>query len=514
VPESRAQAASSYKSIRAPRGPALSCKGWQQEAALRVFMNSLDPAVAERPAELIVSSGIGKLARDWPAFHAIVQALQAVQADETLLIHSGAPGPVLKANPDAPRVVILDSDSSPHATRMAADWMFSGPSSALPEAYETYRAAARKHFGGSLAGRLVVAGGMGGMGGAQALAATLNGAAFLGIDADLERIKRRVKAGFCEVIVNDLDEALRILKNAVRKRDPASVGLIANASELLPELARRGVLPDLLTDETPADDPLAYIPRGLTIAQAAELREKDARDYRERALDSIAAQVRGMLELKKMGSIVFEFGNGIRAQALARGVANVGEIPDFDSQYLQPDLVQGRGLLTFVALSGDPDDLARIDSLVPMLFPDSELANWITIARKRPAPGLPARSCWIGPREAIQLGIAINDVVARGEIKAPVAIGRALRQDRAMNSPGTPPAAQGSSPLTLPDPPSDWPGLPALLASSAGAAWLALHEIAGSAGASEQSSCVALVADGESTTAQRIERLFANDFAT
>jgi urocanate hydratase len=310
------------------------------------------------------------------------------------------------------------------------------------------------------------------------------------------------------VMVNDLDEALRILKNAVRKGDPASVGLIANASELLPELARRGVLPDLLTDQTPADDLLAYIPRGLTIAQAADLRQKDARDYRERAWDSIAAHVRGMLELKKMGSIVFEFGNGIGAQALSHGVAGAGGIPDFASQYLRPDLAQGRGLLTFVALSGDPDDLARIDSLVPMLFPDSELDQWITIARKRPSPGSPARSCWIGPREAIRLSVAINDVVARGEVKAPVAIGRALRQNRALNSPGTPSAAQGSNPLALADPPSDWPALPALLASGAGAAWLALQEITGQHGTSAQSSYVALVADGQPPTAQRIERLF------
>jgi len=494
-----------------------------------MLMNSLDPAVAEHPADLIVSGGIGKLARDWPAFRAIADSLRQIENDETLIVHSGEPGPILKTKPDFPRAVILNSHSSrsakephsgetnrpasPHATRIAADWMFTGPSSELPEAYETFRAAARRHFGGNLAGRLVVAGGMGGMGGAQALAATLNCAAFLGIDADSERIKRRVKAGFCEVMVNDLDEALRILKNAVRKRDPASVGLIANASELLPELARRGVLPDLLTDQTPADDPLTYIPQGLAIAQAAELREKDPRAYRERAFDSIAAQVHGMLELKKLGSVVFEFGNGIRAQAHARGVAGAYDIPEFAAQYRQPDLEQDRGLLTIVVLSGDPDDLARVDSLFPMLFPDSELEKWIAIARKHHSGGFPARSCWIGPREAIHLGIAVNELIARGEIKAPVAMGRALRRNRAVNSPDTSPA-RASDPTAFADPSLDSPGLPALLASAAGAAWLSLEELERPGGALEQRSGVALLADGQSKAAERIERIFAGDFAT
>ena len=524
MPESRAQAASSYKPIRAPRGLALSCKGWQQEAALRMFMNSVDPTVAERPAELIVSGGIGKLAPDWETFHTIVKSLQALENNETLYIRSGEPEPILKTNLDAPRVVILNSGetssaqvdraASSHTVRMAGDWMFTGPSSALPETYEIFRAAAHKHFGGSLAGRLVVAGGMGGLGGAQALAATLNAAAFLGIDADAERIKRRVKTGLCEVMINNLDEALRILKNAVRKREPASVGLIANTSELLSELARRGVLPDLLTDQTPADNPLAYIPQGLTMAEAAELREKDAHAYRDRALDSIATQVRGMLELKKMGAVAFEFGNGIRAQALGRGVADAREIPDFTSEYLVPDSAKGRDLLTIVALSGDADDFARCDALFPVLFPHSEIEKWIGIARKHPSPGLPARSCWIANGEATKLGIAINDLVARGDIKAPVAMGRAARQRPAMNSTGALPAAQDSNPAVPAERRLDWPRLPALLASAAGAAWLSLQEITGPHGVSAQTSSVAVVADGQPNTAERIERLFANAFAT
>src|SRR5438309_2050558 len=524
--ESRAQTAASYKPVRAPRGPALSCKGWRQEAALRMLMNSLDPAVAEHPEELIVSGGIGKLARDWQAFHAIVKSLQTLEEDETLLLPSGAPGPILKTNLDAPRVVVVNSmlpqdahvagierPGAPSTTRMAADWMFTGPSSALPEAYETFRAAARKHFGASLAGRLVVAGGMGGMGGAQALAAALNGAAFLGIDADAERIKRRVKAGYCEVMVNNLDEALRILKNAVRKRELASVGLVGNASEVIPELAHRGVLPDLLTDQTPADEPFAYIPQGLTPLQAAELREQNPRAYRARALDSLAAQVRGMLELKKMGAVVFEFGNGILAQAFARGVADAYEIPDFVSEYLLADLQQCRGLFTAVALSGDLDDLARIDSLFPKLFPDSELREWIAIARKRPSPGLPARSCWMRADEAVKLSAAINDAVARGEMKAPVAMGRSIRQKRAKNLPGSQPTAQAVNSAAPAQALADWPGLPALLDAATGASWLALQVGAATGESWEQGASFAVVADGKPKTAERIERLLANDLA-
>jgi len=518
--EPRTQAAD--KPVRAPRGPALSCKGWRQEAALRMLMNSLDPAVAEHPEELIVSGGIGKLARDWQAFHAIVKSLQTLEEDETLLLPSGAPGPILKTNLDAPRVVVVNSmlpqdahvagierPGAPSTTRMAADWMFTGPSSALPEAYETLRAAARKHFGGSLAGRLVVAGGMGGMGGAQPLAATLNGAAFLGIDADADRIKRRVKAGHCEVMVNNLDEALRILKNAVRKCAPASVGLIANASELLPEFVRRGVLPDLLTDQTPADDPFAYIPQGLTIAQAAELREKGPRVYRERALDSIATQAHAMLELKKMGAVVFEFGNGMRAQALARGVADAYEIPNFASEYLKPDLAQGRGLLTLIALSGD---LGHVDELFPRLFSDSELQKWVAIARKHPSSGLPARSYWMGAAEAIQLATAINDVVARGETSAPVAVARSVRHNQNKNFPGSQPAVQIPSPGAVAQSLADSPALAALVQTARGASWVGLQATAGSNESWQQTALITVVADGKPKTAENIARLFANDF--
>jgi urocanate hydratase len=528
VAESHTEAAVSYKPMRAPRGVELSCKGWPQEAALRMLLNSMDAGVAERPGELIVSSGMGKLAKDWPAFHAIVGSLRALEADETLVIQAGEPGPIQKSQIDAPRVVLVnpsfsaprqDSDSAEaedatlkQTTRIAADWMFTGPASALPEAHQVFRAAARKHFGGSLAGRLVVAGGMGAMGGAQALAATLNGAAFLGIDADAERIKRRLKAGYCEVMVNSLDEALRVLKNAVRKRQPASVGLIANASELIPELASRGVLPDLLTDQTPAHDPSSYIPEGFAVfgregAQAAELRRRDPHAYREKALDSIATQVRGMLELRKMGAVVFEFGNGLCEQALARGVAEACEIPDFISEYLLPELRQGHGLLTMVALSGDAADLARVDALFAELFPNSELGEWVAVARRRASAGLPARNCWIGAPEAIKLSTAINGLVGRGEIKAPVAIGRSMRQMNLRHSRGIPK-------LDLAQNDNQASEVAALVHAASGASWLSIEEIATSGKRRAQISSVAVVADGKPMTAEHMESLFAKDFAT
>ncbi len=500
-----------------------------------MLMNSVDPGVAERPDQLIPSGGIGKMARDAQAFHAIVNALRALEEDETLLIQSGQPVAILQTHNEAPRVLIVNSNLSPAeyererhsadadaahpanspriAPRFAGDWMFTGTSSALPEAYQTFRAAARKHFGGSLAGRLVVAGGMGGMGGAQPLAATLLGGAFLGIDVDAQRIKRRVKTGYCEVMVNDLDEALRILKNAVRKREPASVGVIGNAAEIVPELASRGVVPDLLTDQTPADDPLGvYIPRGLTLAQAEASKAQDARAYYEIALNSMATHVLAMLKLKTLGSVVFEFGNGLRAQAFSRGVGNAHEIPDFASEYLLPDFAQGRGLLTLVPLSGDRDDLARADALCLELFSgDSELRQWIAIAARHPSQGLPARSVWIRGDEAAKLGAAINSSVERGEMKAPVAMGRNVRLNKVASMLTSPAEASGVG-----QPLADWPEVTALLRGSSGASWIgsgALPQAMSQPRDDQQSLSLAIVADGKSRTAERIDRLFGSDLS-
>ena len=517
VAQSRAQAASSYKPMRAPRGPQLACKGWQQEAALRVLMNGVDPAVAEHPEDLIVSGGIAKLARDWQAFHAIAKTLQSIEDDETLVIQDGQPGPVLKTNPEVARVVVVNSAPPP------ADWMFRGPSSALPEAYEALRAAARRHFGGSLAGRLVVSGGMGGLGGALPLAATLNGAGFLGIDANVELIKRRVKTGYCEVMVNNLDEALRILKNAVRKRQPASVGLIANPAELVPALARRGVVPDLFTDQTYSDEP--HVPPGLTPAQALELSEKDPRAYVQEVLDSIAAQGRGMLELQKMGAFIFSFGD---EQEFAPREVYASERPALISEYLAAEVPGGRGL-SIIALSGDPGDIARTDYLFPSLFPDSEIERWVAIARRHPSQGLPARSCWISADDAGKLGAAISNLVARGTIKTPVAMGCSIRRTRACGASGSQPPTQRANISEIPPSPrfqeshsqssgaaaqtiADWPALAQVLNAAAGASWLSLLANSGGEEYRVQIAAFAVVIDGEPETAERIERLFAKDF--
>lgn len=528
----RTERALSPKPIRAPRGTALSCKGWAQEAALRLLMNSADPAVAEDAERLIPSAGIGRLARDEQAFHSLLEALQKLEGSETLLIRQGEPAAVLKTREDAPRVMVVNADladesrgtrgyempaAQGEASRYAADWMFTGPASALPEAFQVFRSAARKHFDGSLAGRLVVSAGMGGMGGAQARAVTLNRGAFLGIDANSARIKRREKAGFCEVMVNNLDEALRILKNAVRKREPASVGLIGNAAEVLPELAQRGVLPDLLTDQTPAGDLSGgYIPRGITVADARVIPQSEPVAFRERAQDSIAAQARAMLELKKLGANVFAFGNGIREQALARGVAEAGDIPDFISEYLATDLALGRGLLTVIALSGDPADLAAVDAACGALFPQSELSGWIAVARKHPTPGLPARSFWMTADEGAKLGEAINDGVRSGAFKAPAAIGRSIYVASASNSQPVatalrPPGSNASAVVegcAL----ADSPSLAALLQASSGTSWLGVQSASGWANVYTRLHFAA-VADGTPESATRMARAFASDLA-
>ena len=491
-------------------------------------MNSADTSMAEQGEHFIPSGGVGRLARDGQAFHSILEALQKLGENETLVIRRGEATGIFPTREEAPRVLVVNEeladesrrapapemrfDAQGEAPRYAADWMFTGPASTLPEAFQVFRSAARKHFGGSLAGRLVVSAGMGGMGGAQALAVTLNGGAFLGIDANSARIKRREKAGFCEVMVNNLDEALRILKNAVRKREPASVGLIGNAAEVLPELAQRGVLPDLLTDQTPADDLSGYIPRGITLADALAIQQSDPNAHRERALDSIAAQVRAMLELKKLGAIVFEFGNGIRAQALARGVAEAGEIPDFISEYLLADLAQGRGLLTVIVLSGDLADLAPVDAACLDLFRQrepngeisGELSDWIAVARKHPTPGLPARSLWMTAAEGAKLGDAINDAVRNDAIKAPVAVGRSIYVGA--SSKPVPGALAEDNAL------ADWPYLAALLQASSGASWLGVQAASGW-GTVHTGLHFVVIADGTPVSGVRMARVFASDLA-
>src|SRR5580698_1578283 len=478
--------------IRAPRGTSLRCRGWKQEAALRMLMNNLDPDVAERPADLVVYGGTGKAARDWPSFHAIVRELQSLANDETLLVQSGRPVGVFRTHEEAPRVLIANANLVGHWSNWeqfraleklgltmygqmtAGSWIYIGSQGILQGTYETFAAAARKHFGGSLAGRLVVTGGLGGMGGAQPLAATMNGAAFLGIDIDPERIKRRVKGGYCDVLVTNLDEALRILKNAVRKRETASVGLVGNCADLIPELAKRGVVPDLLTDQTSAHDPIAgYVPNGMTLAAALELRKKDPAEYRKHALAAMAQHVQGMLDLQKLGAVTFDYGNNIRTFAFEYGVKNAYDFPGCVPAYIRPLFCEGKGPFRWAALSGEASDIARTDQLVLDLFPhDEHLTRWIKLAQKRVKfQGLPSRICWLGYGERDKFGLALNELVARGEVKAPVVMGRDHLDCGSVSSP----YRETESMLDGSDAVADWPLLNALLNTASGASWVSIH---------------------------------------
>jgi len=501
------------RTVRAPRGSERTCKGWVQEAALRMLMNNLDPEVAERPQDLVVYGGSGKAARNWACFEAIVRSLRELENDETLLVQSGKPVGIFRTHPWAPRVLIANANLVGHwnhwkhfaeleraglimyGQMTAGSWIYIGTQGILQGTYETFAAAAQKHFQGSLAGRLLVTGGMGGMGGAQPLAGTMNGAAVLCIEVDPERIKRRVRTGYCDVMVNSLDEALRILKNAVRRREATSVGLVGNCAEVLPELVRRGVVPDLLTDQTSAHDPInGYIPRGLTLEQAAELRRRDPEEYRQRALESIACHVEAMLELQKLGAVTFDYGNNIRTMAYEAGVKNAYDFPGFVPAYIRPMFCQGRGPFRWVALSGDPADIARTDRLVEELFPDDEvLVRWIRLARRHVRfQGLPARICWLGYGQRDRFGLALNELVRRGELKAPIVIGRDHLDTGSVASPyrETEGMRDGSDAI------ADWPLLNALLNTASGAAWVSIHNGGGVGIGYSQHAGQVVVADG------------------
>ncbi|HEX8853303.1 MAG TPA: urocanate hydratase, partial [Pyrinomonadaceae bacterium] len=431
--------------VRAPRGAQLNCKGWHQEAALRCLLNNLDPEVAERPEELVVYGGRGKAARDWGSFEAIVRELQQLENDETLLVQSGKPVAVFRTHDYAPRVLIANSNlvgawanwESFHELERrglmmygqmtAGSWIYIGTQGIVQGTFETFAAMADRHFGGDLTGKLVVSGGMGGMGGAQPLAATMNGAVFLGIDVDRARIERRVRTGYCDRLALDLDEALRVCEDAVEQGRAVSVGLVGNCAEVLPELVRRGVRVDALTDQTSAHDPLnGYVPAGLTLEEADELRRTDARSYVERATQSMARHVEAMLELKRAGAVAFDYGNNIRKFAYDAGCRDAFEIPGFVPEYIRPLFCEGKGPFRWVALSGNPDDIRRTDDLALELFPeDATLNRWLRLARERVQfQGLPARICWLGYGERAEMGEAINDLVRRGDLQAPVAIGR------------------------------------------------------------------------------------------
>ncbi len=517
-----------YQRVRAPRGTQISCKGWQQEAALRMLMNNLDPEVAEKPEELIVYGGTGKAARNWACFHAIVESLRGLANDETLLVQSGKPVGIFRTHEYAPRVLIANANLVGHWSNWdkfgeleraglmmygqmtAGSWIYIGTQGILQGTYETFAAAARKNFGGSLASKLVVSGGMGGMGGAQPLAATMNGGAFLGIDVDPERIKRRLKTGYCDVMVTDLDEALRILKNAVRKNEATSVGLVGNCADLIPEMAARGVVPDLLTDQTSAHDPLnGYVPNGMTLEQARELRRKNPDDYQKRSLDAIAAHVRGMLALQKLGAVTFDYGNNIRTFAYENGVKDAYDFPGFVPEYIRPLFCEGRGPFRWAALSGEPSDIHRTDALVLEMFPHDEiLSRWIKLAQKRVKfQGLPSRICWLGYGERDKFGLAINDLVARGELKAPIVIGRDHLDCGSVASPfrETEKMRDGSDAV------ADWALLNALLNTASGASWVSIHNGGGVGIGYSQHAGQVTVADGTKEMAARIERVLTND---
>jgi len=514
--------------IRAPRGTTLSCKSWQQEAAMRMLMNNLDEEVAERPQDLVVYGGTGKAARNWDCYHAIVNSLKNLENDETLLVQSGKPVGVFKTHEYAPRVLIANSNLVGHFSNWekfneleraglmmygqmtAGSWIYIGSQGIVQGTYETFNAAGDKHFGGDLSGKLIVSGGMGGMGGAQPLAATMTGAAFLGIDVDPERIKKRLKTGYCDFLVNTLDEALRILKNAVRKKENVSVGLVGNCADVIPELAERGVVPDILTDQTSAHDPLnGYVPNVMTFEEALELRKRDPQAYQERSLDAMARHVKGMLRLQKMGAVTFDYGNNIRTFAFQRGVKDAYDLPGFVPAYIRPLFCEGRGPFRWAALSGEASDIAVTDDLVLELFPENRsLRRWIDLARKRiKFQGLPARICWLGYGERAQFGLAINDLVKKGKIKAPIVIGRDHLDCGSVASPfrETESMKDGSDAI------ADWPLLNALINTAAGASWVSIHNGGGVGIGYSLHAGQVTVADGTNMMAKRIERVLTTD---
>jgi urocanate hydratase len=517
-----------YQPVTAPRGTSLSCKAWPQEAALRMLMNNLDEEVAENPRELIIYGGTGKAARSWAAYHAIVRSLRDLENDETLLVQSGKPVGVFKTHEYAPRVLIANAnlvgnwanwDYFHHLEKLglimygqmtAGSWIYIGSQGIIQGTYETFAAAGKKHFKNDLSGRLIASGGMGGMGGAQPLAATMNGAVFLGIDVDPARIERRVRQQYCDRMTSSLDEALDWIAKAQKARQAVSIGLVGNCADVIPELARRGVVPDILTDQTSAHDPLnGYVARGMTLEEVREMRQKDPEGYVQRSLESIARHVEGMLALQKMGAVTFDYGNNIRAFAEKAGVKDAFSFPGFVPAYIRPLFCEGRGPFRWVALSGDPNDILETDRLVLELFPDDAvLHRWIPMAQERIRfQGLPSRICWLGYGERALFGERMNDLVARGKISAPIVIGRDHLDCGSVASPyrETESMKDGSDAI------ADWPILNALLNTASGASWVSFHHGGGVGIGYSLHAGQVTVADGTAEMAKRINRVLTND---
>jgi urocanate hydratase len=517
--------------IRAPHGTTCSAKSWLTEAALRMLMNNLDPDVAERPEDLVVYGGIGRAARDWTCFDRIVEVLKRLDDDETLLVQSGKPVGVFKTHADAPRVLLANSNLVPHwanwehfneldqrglmmyGQMTAGSWIYIGSQGIVQGTYETFVAAGRKHFNGDLRGKWILTGGLGGMGGAQPLAATMAGASMLAVECDETRIAKRLQTRYLDRKTSSLDEALALVQQACAERKAVSIGLLGNCAEILPELVKRGVTPDLLTDQTSAHDPLnGYLPAGWTLDKARVLRVSDPATVIKAARASMAVHVRAMLEMQKRGSATFDYGNNIRQVAREEGVANAFEFPGFVPAYVRPLFCEGIGPFRWVALSGDPEDIYRTDAKVKALIPENpHLHNWLDMAKTRiQFQGLPARICWVGLEHRARLGLAFNEMVARGEVKAPIVIGRDHLDSGSVASPNreTEAMIDGSDAV------SDWPLLNALLNTAGGATWVSLHHGGGVGMGFSQHAGVVIVADGTEAAARRLARVLRNDPGT
>jgi urocanate hydratase len=514
--------------VRAPRGSEISCKGWQQEAALRMLMNNLDPEVAERPDDLVVYGGTGRAARSWEAFDAIVHALRELEHDETLLVQSGKPVAVFRTHRSAPRVLIANSNLvgrwatwehfrelerrglMMYGQMTAGSWIYIGSQGIVQGTYETFGAVARRHFSGTLAGRLVVTAGLGGMGGAQPLAATMQGAVMLAFDVDESRIDKRIATGYCDVKAGSLDEGIRLAEAARAEKRALSIAVTMNAAPALEALVRRGVRVDVLTDQTSAHDMLrGYVPDGMTLDEAAALRASDESAYVVASTATATRHVRAMLALQRAGAVTFDYGNNIRTVALDAGVADAFEIPGFIPEYIRPLFCEGKGPFRWVALSGDPADIRRTDELVLELFPDdAHLRRWITLARERiHFQGLPARICWLGQGARARFGVALNELVARGELSAPIAIGRDHLDTGSVASPFRETEAMRDGTDAV----SDWPILNALLNVASGASWVSFHHGGGVGIGNSLHAGQVIVADGTDEMRVRLERVLTND---
>ncbi len=520
------------RTVRAPRGSELSCKGWHQEGALRMLMNNLDPEVAERPEDLVVYGGAGKAARDWDCFEKIVETLRRLEDDETLLVQSGKPVGVFRTWEMAPRVLIANAHLVPrwadadtfrelerkgltmYGQMTAGSWIYIGTQGILQGTYETFAEAARQHFGGDLSGRLVVTAGLGGMGGAQPLAATMNGGAFLGVEVDERRIRRRVETGYCDRIAHDLDEALEQVLEAKEAGEPLSVGLVGNAAEVIPELDRRDVVPDLLTDQTAAHDlDRGYVPPGVEPDEVAETRERDPEGWRERVLDAMVRHVEALLSLQEKGAVTFDYGNNIRGQvADNRGLEEAFEIPGFVPAFIRPLFCRGAGPFRWAALSGNPEDIHETDRAVLEAFPEKEgLRRWIEQAREKVSfQGLPARICWLEYGERAEMGQRFNWLVRQGKVDAPLVIGRDHLDTGSVASPNreTEAMKDGSDAI------ADWPLLNALLNTACGASWVSLHHGGGVGIGYSIHGGMVCVADGTEETGERLERVLTADPGT